>query len=61
MRPTCPATSRMWWLARDLHRFVSAAANIRGLDDVRVVQMVDSMRLPVFYNGGLINFAMSGL
>jgi len=38
-------------VGRELHRFVNAAFNIPGLEDVR---------LPVFYNGGPSNFAMSG-
>jgi hemoglobin/transferrin/lactoferrin receptor protein len=48
-------------VARDLRRFGSTRVNIRGLEDVRVVQMVDGVRLPDFYNGGgPTNFTMSG-
>jgi len=48
-------------VVRDLRRFGSSSrVNIPGLEDVRVVQMVDGMRLPDFYNGGPTNFTMSG-
>ncbi len=48
-------------VARDLRRFGSTRVNIRGLEDVCVVQMVDGVRLPDFYNGGgPTNFTMSG-
>lgn len=48
-------------VARDLRRFGSTRVNIRGLEDVRVVQMVDGVRLPDFYNGGgPTNFTLSG-
>lgn len=39
-------------LARDLRRHGSTRVNIRGIEDNRVVQMVDGVRLPDFYNGG---------
>lgn len=39
-------------VARDARRFGATRVNIRGLEDVRVVQMVDGVRLPDFYNGG---------
>ncbi|MDP1645841.1 MAG: TonB-dependent hemoglobin/transferrin/lactoferrin family receptor [Thiobacillus sp.] len=48
-------------VARDLRRFGATRVNIRGLEDVRVVQMVDDVRLPDFYNGGgPTNFTQSG-
>lgn len=48
-------------LARDLRRFGSTRVNIRGIEGNRVVQMVDGVRLPDFYNGGgPTNFTLSG-
>ena len=48
-------------MARDLRRFGSTRVNIRGIEDNRVVTMVDGVRLPDFYNGGgPTNFTMSG-
>lgn len=48
-------------VARDARRFGATRVNIRGLEDVRVVQMVDGVRLPDFYNGGgPTNFTQSG-
>ncbi|MCW5622261.1 MAG: TonB-dependent hemoglobin/transferrin/lactoferrin family receptor [Burkholderiales bacterium] len=45
---------------RDIRRFGAARPNIRGIEDNRVVQMVDGVRLPNFYNGGgPTNFTMS--
>ncbi len=47
-------------MARDLRRFGATRVNIRGIEDNRVVQMVDGVRLPDFYNGGgPTNFTMS--
>lgn len=47
-------------LARDLRRFGATRINIRGIEDNRVAQMVDGVRLPDFYNsGGPTNFTMS--
>ena len=47
-------------MARDLRRFGSTRVNIRGIEDNRVVQMVDGVRLPDYYNGGgPTNFSMS--
>ena len=48
-------------LARDLRRFGATRVNIRGLEDGRVVQMVDGVRLSDFYNGGgPTNFSQTG-
>lgn len=48
-------------LARDTRRFGATRVNIRGIEDNRVVQMVDGVRLPSFYNGGgPTNFTQSG-
>lgn len=47
-------------VARDLRRFGSTRVNIRGVEDNRVTQMVDGVRLPDFYNsGGPTNFTMN--
>ncbi|MBI3283787.1 MAG: TonB-dependent hemoglobin/transferrin/lactoferrin family receptor [Burkholderiales bacterium] len=47
-------------VARDLRRFGSTRVNLRGVEDQRVTQMVDGVRLPDFYNsGGPSNFTMS--
>ncbi|HEX5802218.1 MAG TPA: TonB-dependent receptor, partial [Azospira sp.] len=47
-------------MARDLRRHGATRVNIRGIEDKRVVQMVDGVRLPDFYNGGgPTNFTMS--
>lgn len=47
-------------MARDQRRFGATRPNIRGLEDNRVVQLVDGVRLPDFYNGGgPTNFSMS--
>ena len=46
---------------RDLRRFGATRINIRGIEDNRVVQQVDGVRLPSFYNGGgPTNFTQSG-
>lgn len=37
---------------RDARRFGATRPNIRGIEDNRVVQMVDGVRLPSFYDGG---------
>jgi len=45
---------------RDTRRFGASRPNIRGIEDNRVVQMVDGIRLPNFYNGGgPTNFTMN--
>lgn len=45
---------------RDARRFGATRPNIRGIEDNRVLQMVDGIRLPNFYNGGgPTNFTMS--
>jgi hemoglobin/transferrin/lactoferrin receptor protein len=47
-------------MARDLRRHGATRVNIRGIEDNRVVQMVDGVRLPDYYNGGgPTNFSMS--
>lgn len=47
-------------LARDARRFGATRVNIRGIEDNRVIQMVDGVRLPNFYNdGGPINFTLA--
>ncbi len=47
-------------LARDLHRFGATSPNIRGLEDKRVLQLVDGVRLPdPFRGGGPTNFTTS--
>jgi hemoglobin/transferrin/lactoferrin receptor protein len=38
--------------ARDVRRFGATSPNIRGLEDKRVLQLVDGVRLPDFYRGG---------
>jgi len=38
--------------ARDARRFGATSPNIRGLEDKRVLQLVDGVRLPDFYRGG---------
>lgn len=48
-------------LARDARRFGATRVNIRGIENNRVVQMVDGVRLPDFYNGGgPTHFTLSG-
>jgi len=39
-------------MAHDQRRFGSTRVNIRGIEDNRVVQMIDGVRLPDYYNGG---------
>lgn len=47
-------------MARDLRRFGATRVNIRGIEDNRVIQLVDGYRQPDFYNGGgATNFTMS--
>ncbi|MCK6405128.1 MAG: TonB-dependent hemoglobin/transferrin/lactoferrin family receptor [Rhodocyclaceae bacterium] len=47
-------------MTRDLRRFGATRVNIRGIEDNRVVTMVDGVRLPDYYNGGgPTNFTMS--
>lgn len=49
-------------MARDLRRFGATRVNIRGIEDNRVVTMVDGVRLPDFYNGGgPTNFTMNAI
>lgn len=46
--------------ARDARRFGATRPNIRGIEDNRVLQLVDGIRLPNFYNGGgPTNFTMN--
>ncbi|MBI2312462.1 MAG: TonB-dependent hemoglobin/transferrin/lactoferrin family receptor [Betaproteobacteria bacterium] len=46
--------------SRDLRRFGATRPNIRGIEDTRVIQMVDGVRLPDFRDGGgPTNFTMS--
>jgi hemoglobin/transferrin/lactoferrin receptor protein len=45
---------------RDARRFGATRPNIRGIDDNRVLQLLDGIRLPSFYNGGgPTNFTMN--
>lgn len=47
-------------MARDLRRFGATRVNIRGIEDNRVIQLIDGYRQPDFYNGGgATNFTMS--
>ena len=47
-------------MSRDIRRFGATRVNIRGIEDNRVTQMVDGVRMPDFYNsGGPTNFTMS--
>jgi len=47
-------------LPRDLRRFGATRVNIRGIEDNRVTQMVDGVRISDFYNGGgPTNFTMN--
>jgi hemoglobin/transferrin/lactoferrin receptor protein len=47
-------------MPRDLRRHGATRVNIRGIEDNRVVQMVDGVRLPDHYNGGgPTNFTLS--
>ncbi len=47
-------------MARDLRRHGATRVNIRGIEDNRIVQMVDGVRLGDYYNGGgPTNFTMS--
>lgn len=47
-------------MSRDLRRFGATRVNIRGIEDNRVIQLVDGFRLPDYYNGGgATNFTMS--
>ncbi|RTL26061.1 MAG: TonB-dependent hemoglobin/transferrin/lactoferrin family receptor, partial [Rhodocyclaceae bacterium] len=39
-------------VARDLRRFGASSVNIRGIEGNRVLQQVDGVRLPDYYNGG---------
>ncbi|NML27690.1 TonB-dependent hemoglobin/transferrin/lactoferrin family receptor [Zoogloea dura] len=39
-------------VARDLRRFGAGSVNIRGIEGNRVLQQVDGVRLPDYYNGG---------
>ncbi|MCC6473779.1 MAG: TonB-dependent receptor plug domain-containing protein, partial [Burkholderiales bacterium] len=45
---------------RDARRFGATRPNIRGIEDNRVLQLVDGIQLPAFYNGGgPTNFTMN--
>jgi hemoglobin/transferrin/lactoferrin receptor protein len=45
---------------RDARRFGATRPNIRGIDDNRVLQLVDGVRMPSFFNGGgPTNFTMN--
>jgi hemoglobin/transferrin/lactoferrin receptor protein len=45
---------------RDARRFGATRPNIRGIEDNRVLQLVDGIRMPNFYNGGgPTNFTMN--
>jgi hemoglobin/transferrin/lactoferrin receptor protein len=47
-------------LGRDARRFGATRPNIRGIEDNRVLQLVDGIGLPNFYNGGgPTNFTMN--
>jgi hemoglobin/transferrin/lactoferrin receptor protein len=47
-------------MARDMRRHGTSRVNIRGIEDNRVVQMVDGVRLPDYYNAsGPTNYTMS--
>lgn len=47
-------------MSRDLRRFGSTRINIRGIEDNRVTQLVDGIRLPDYYFGsGPANFTMN--
>lgn len=47
-------------VSRDARRFGATRPNIRGLEDNRVMQLVDGVRLTDYYNGGgPTNFTMS--
>lgn len=49
-------------MARDVRRFGATRVNIRGIEDNRVIQLVDGVRLPDFYNGGgPTNFTMNAV
>jgi len=49
-------------MPRDLRRHGATRVNIRGIEDNRVMQLVDGVRLPNFYNGGgPTNFTMSAM
>jgi hemoglobin/transferrin/lactoferrin receptor protein len=47
-------------MPRDLRRHGATRVNIRGIEDNRIVQLVDGVRLPNYYNGGgPTNFTLS--
>lgn len=47
-------------MPRDLRRHGATRINIRGIEDNRVIQLIDGVRLPDYYNGGgPTNFTMS--
>jgi hemoglobin/transferrin/lactoferrin receptor protein len=49
-------------MPRDLRRHGATRVNIRGIEDNRVIQLVDGVRLPDYYNGGgPTNFTMSAM
>ncbi|WP_306607455.1 TonB-dependent hemoglobin/transferrin/lactoferrin family receptor [Azonexus sp.] len=49
-------------MGRNLGRFGPTRVNIRGIEDNRVIQMVDGFRQPDYYNGGgATNFTVSAV
>lgn len=47
-------------MARDMRRHGATRVNIRGIEDNRVLQLVDGVRLPDYFNGGgPTNYTMS--
>lgn len=49
-------------MPRDLRRHGATRVNIRGIEDNRVIQLVDGVRLPDYYNGGgPTNFTLSAM
>jgi len=49
-------------MPRDLRRHGATRVNIRGIEDNRVMQLIDGVRLPNYYNGGgPTNFTMSAM
>jgi hemoglobin/transferrin/lactoferrin receptor protein len=49
-------------MPRDLRRHGATRVNIRGIEDNRVIQLLDGVRLPDYYNGGgPTNFTMSAM
>lgn len=49
-------------MPRDLRRHGATRVSIRGIEDNRVMQLIDGVRLPNYYNGGgPTNFTMSAM